>query len=240
MDQMTKPATAKRKSKKSRTDGLASRLLSPPPFYGNLRDNAHCLQASAKMALEFFEPSEVKSFTDYDELSGKDDAYKYTWPLRLAVNVARKGYSVVFVDAFDLREFQQDPNKALLAFYGKDVGEDQIKHSNIPEVVRDAKALLAAKSIDAQFRIPSLDDVILLLTQGYLVICNVNARILELDEGYSGHFVLLYGLDEAKQTFLVHNPGLPPRPAAKVPFELFGKAWAASGENYKNILAFRK
>jgi hypothetical protein len=211
-----------------------------PPFYPNLEDNAHCLQEAAKMAVEYFQNDFVKPFKFYDHITGKSRRYRYTWPLQLTLELARRKYDIVFVDALNLRKLARDPYATMVEAYGQSVADDQMAHSNIDKVKRDALALVNNRKVNFKCRIPTFEDISELLNAGYLVICNVNARTLDQREGYSGHFVLVYDAGRSPDRLFVHNPGLPARERQEVPRGLFEKAWAYPREEYKNILALKK
>lgn len=208
-----------------------------PTFFPNEADDSHCFQASLKMALNFIAPQIDKNIDSYDEFTGKSPSFKYTWPIEGAINSAKEGLEVVYIDQFDLRKFVKNPKKALIEVLGEEIAQDQIDNSNIPQVVSAAKALLTNENVKVIFEIPTLVQLQNLIDEGFAIIVNVNAKALTGKDGYSGHFVYVYGYTE--NSLLIHNPGLPPEPSLEITIENFEKAWAASGEEYKNILAIR-
>jgi hypothetical protein len=191
------------------------------------------------MAVEYFEQSD-KPVEYYDLLTGWNPDYRYTWPLHLTLKLAGKGYDVIFMDTLDLKKLARNPRKTLVDTYGQAVADDQIAHSNMKGVVRDALALVKNKNVKFKAHIPHYENITELLDDRYLVICNVNAKALDGAEGYSGHFVLVYGHLRKPDRLVVHNPGLPARARQVVPRKLFEKAWAHGGDEYKNILALKR
>lgn len=209
-----------------------------PPFRANLADNKHCLQASVAMAVEAINGQHM-SFEKLNDLSGKGPE-PYTWPLRLIINLLKMGFDVKYIDAFNLRDFIIDAHTALHNFYSPEIALDQIKKTDIPKVQNDAKELLEASPESLEFRTPDLPDIGNLLDQGYLLVCNVNAKALKGVEGYSGHFVLVYKHNKGNLTITLHNPGLPAAPSLECHQDTFRRAWSAGGDNYRSILAIRQ
>ena len=149
---------------------------------------------------------------------------------------SKMGFNVVDVDYFSLEKFVKNPESYLMERYGKEVGEAQINHSDIPTVVEDCKEYLKTKL--HQERIPELEEIKKLLDNGYIVVCNVNAYALHNKNGYAGHFVVIYGY--TNEDFIMHDPGLPPIEALKVSFEQFKKGWEYPDSRSRNLLALKK
>lgn len=57
-------------------------------------------------------------------------------------------------------------------------------------------------------RIPTLADVAQLLEKGFIPLCLINSAALAGKSGYTGHTVVITGIDDAK--LVMHDPGLPP------------------------------
>lgn len=205
------------------------------PFYSNTPDDTHCFQAALKMVIEYFMLTNVISFEDLDKFTGKKEGL-WTWPLRGVINLSQMGFNIVDVDYFSLESFIENPKGYLLKRYGQEVGEAQIKHSDLDAVVGDCEEYLKLNL--HQERIPDLIEIKKLVDEGYLVICNVNARALHNKEGYSGHFVVIFDYDD--DNFLLHDPGLPPIESLKVNFEQFKKGWEYPDEKSRNLLAIKK
>lgn len=82
-----------------------------------------------------------------------------------------------------------------------------------------------------------LKDVFIKFQQNYLIIFNINSRIVNRKKGFSGHFVLLTGFN--KNNIFIHDPGLLPKPNRKVPSKLFLQAWRYPQKEYDTILIKR-
>jgi hypothetical protein len=204
------------------------------PFIGNAADNLHCYQACIGMALWYF-TGKKWSWKELEKLTGMKKG-KWTWSTESLLQLHAMGFEIKEEAAFDVEQFIKHGKKYLIKAMGKDVGEAQARHSDLPAERRRAKKSLRFGMY--QKRLPNLRDVNRLLKQGYLVICNVNGRKFHDLDGYSGHFVLLYGRDT--KHLWIHDPGLPPREAMRVPLKAFKKVWEYPDRFARNILAIRK
>lgn len=207
----------------------------PVPFYANTPDDTHCFQAALRMLLKYFYPDEDYSWQELDELSAKVKDL-WTWPTAGLIWLKHKGLDVRVITPFDYQAFIAEGGDFLISKYGKEVGQAQIEHSDIAQERELAKQLLQAVPIDQN--IPTLADIISMVRQGYIVMCNVNSQVLNGRQGYVGHFVLVKGI--ADQMLVVHDPGLPPLENRLVSFQDFEKAWAYPNEEAKDIYAFKR
>ncbi len=204
------------------------------PFYSNTPDNTHCFQAAIKMLAKFFWPDENYSWEKLDRITAKAKGL-WSWPMAGVLWLHSRGVEVIDIEIFDYSKFIEQKENYLLSFYGPEAGNEQIKHSHINQEINFARKY--QENIKIQNKIPDKRNIIQLLQNEYLLICNVNARVLISKNGYVGHFVVVKGFNE-KNLFL-HDPGLPAFENRKVSFELFEKAWAYPNEKAKNILAFK-
>lgn len=204
------------------------------PFYSNTSDNTHCYQAAIKMLAKYFWPHKDYSWEQLDKFTAKAKDL-WTWPMAGALWMQEKGMEIIDIEIFDYKKFIDEKGDYLIYFYGKEAGTEQIKHSNIDQEMDYAREF--QEKINIQNRIPDKKDLINLLENNYLLICSINAQILNQKKGYVGHFVVVKGYD--KDGLFLHDPGLPPHENRKVSFDLFEKAWAYPNEKAKNILAFR-
>ncbi len=204
------------------------------PFYANFPDNTHCFQAAFKMVLKFFLPEKDFSWQELDVLTAKVEGL-WTWPLAGLLWLNKNSFEVRDIEFFDYNEFTEKGGKYLVDFFGKEVGEAQIKYSELGQEVGFAKEFV--EKIKPEVRIPTMDEIKSLLESGYLLICNINACALDGLEGFSGHFVVITGFDD--HGLILHDPGLPAHENRNVPFDIFEKAWAYPNETAKNIMAMR-
>lgn len=204
------------------------------PFYSNTPDNLHCFQAVFKMVLKYFKPDKEFTWEELDKITAKVEGL-WTWPTAGLLWLHSNGFEVKTIDPFDNNEFIKHKGQYLIDLMGEEVGRAQIENSDIDQEVRHTKIFV--RTIQPEERIPNIDDIKELLQKGYLVICNINPYVLNDKTGYSGHFVLIKGLEG--ETFFLHDPGLPAYENRQVAIEKFEQAWAYPDKNAKNIMALK-
>lgn len=204
------------------------------PFYSNTPDDTHCFQAALKMILKYFWPDKDFTWEELEKITGKKEGL-WTWPMAGMLWLKNNNFDVKNIEVFDYKKFIESPAQYLIDTYGKEVGEAQIKHSDLSQEIEYAKEFL--RKISTENRIPTLDDIKKLLSNGYLVGCNVNSYALNKKLGYAGHFVIIKGFNNNE--LVIHDPGLPPRENRVVDSDTFEKAWAYPNELAKGIMAFR-
>lgn len=204
------------------------------PFYSNLSDNNHCFEAGVRMVLKYFIPERNFTWKEIEKLTGKKKGL-WTWSNRAMVSLVKLGFTIVGIQDFDIEDFAKRGQQTLIEIFGETIANQQMKHSNIPYEQEVAKEYI--QYIHHQRRIPTFVDMHEYLTQGYLVGCNINIKILNGLEGYVGHFVVLYRASSS--SVWLHDPGLPPRPNRRVSLKVFERAWGHPNEKAKNIIAFR-
>jgi len=203
-------------------------------FYSNTPDDTHCFQAALRMVLKYFMPAQEYDFEKLDEMTDKKDGL-WTWPIRGIINLHKMGFQIIDDDYVDLDALAKDPTDYLVKRYGKEVGEAQIKNSDLDSIVTALKEY-EILNIHRE-RIPTLEEIKSHIDNGYLVICNINSHVLSDIKGYAGHFVVIYDYDQ--KGFWLHDPGLPPIESRYVSFEKFTQSWEYPDERSKNILALR-
>lgn len=203
------------------------------PFYSNTKDDTHCYQAALKMVLKYFLPDKNYSWEELEKLTAKLEGL-WTWPTQGLINLRNMGFEIIDIDDFSIEEFVKDGGKYLIRRYGKEVGEAQIKHSDIEQEQRIYNEYLKLNL--HQQKLPNLDDIKNLIDKSYLVICNINSNTLNNEQGYTGHFVVIYNYDE--NYLYLNDPGLPPKKDRKVAYANFLNAWEYPNETAKNIQAF--
>ncbi len=204
------------------------------PFYPNTPDDTHCFQAVLKMALKFFLPERDFSWEELDKITAKVDGL-WTWSSAGLLWLKNNGFEVIDIEAFDYSRFVKEKGQYLISMFGREIGETQIKYSELNQEVVYAKELL--EKVNPELRIPDFQEIRNFLNKDYLVICNINAHALYSENGYSGHFVLIKGFSE--DTLILHDPGSPPNENKEVTLSVFERAWGYPEENAKNIIALK-
>lgn len=205
------------------------------PFYPNSEDGTHCWQAAMKMVLTFFEPEREYSYDELDRISHKQPG-KWTWPTASMLWFLEQGFELRLIEEFDYRAFAARGGDYLLERCGEEVGRAQIEKSDLASEL--AFAAEFATKAKLEVRIPDFSDIERLMREGYVIICNINASALHRLSGYSGHFVVICEL--AGDQVVLHDPGLPPRPAVRVRRADFDRAWSYPSSQDRNLLALRK
>ncbi len=144
------------------------------------------------------------------------------------------GFEFFEQSIFDAEEFVKRGKSYLIEFMGKEVGEAQALHTDLAAEQRRTKQYLKLGVYEKT--LPTIRTIQSALDRGYLVIGNVNGRKFHGLDGYSGHFVLIYG----KNHLWIHDPGLPAREAMRITLQGFKQAWEYPTRFARNILAIRK
>lgn len=205
------------------------------PFYPNTNDDTHCYQAVIRMTLKHYWPARDFSWEELEKITDKVDGL-WTWPMAGILWLHDNGFEVHSVKPFDYTKFIERGGDYLIDLFGKEVAHEQIIHSDINQGIKYAKQIVKAGLPEP--RMPEMSELKKCLDQGYLLICNLNARALKKKDGYTGHFVLLTSY--ATNGFVLHDPGLPPHKNREVAFSDFERAWAYPNEHAKNYIAVRK
>ena len=204
------------------------------PFFSNTADGTHCFQAALSIVFGSIWPDRKFSIEELDRISAKMSG-KWTWPTAAMLWMMEQGLEIRLVEDFDYEDFADRGEKYLYDRLGDEVARAQIENSEIDQELAFAKRF--AKLAPLECRIPNFKDIEKLLSEGFLIICNINAAALFGQKGYSGHFIVVYECD--KTTLTIHDPGLPPKPSLKVDKKAFERAWAYPTEREKNLLAIR-
>lgn len=205
------------------------------PFVENI-DSLHCHQACVGMAIMFFEKC-LPTWQELDQLTGFE-AGQLTWYMRSFIKFSQRGYKVAVYDWLDYKLFASEPDRALREAYGDEAAEFAQLHSNIATAVRDTKELLKMSSIEIERRIPEIDDLKSLMRDGFVVICNVNQKTIQEDDGYIGHSVIPVAIGDG--IIKIHNPGPPAKAFQILTFDRFEKAWSSPDENMRTIMAVKR
>jgi len=209
----------------------------PPPFYSNTKDNTHCFQAVIKMIAETYWPDESYSWDELDVLTQKKVGM-WTWPMAGYVWLAGKDIRIESMSIFDFQVFHEEGYDYFLKTFGKEVADEQATHADLAQGQVLADQFINHDRISLVIKIPSHTDIQQKLEDDYLIVCNVNQKALNNEQGYSGHFVLVYDYDE--DGYLLNDPGLPSHKGRHVSFEVFERAWAYPDKNAMNLTAIKK
>lgn len=94
------------------------------PFYPNLKDDTHCVQACLKSVLKFYFPKRNYSFRYLDRVTAHKRG-KWTWDSAALMFLAQIGFEVIEIADFNTRKFAQKGEDFLRSVWPRDVFETQ-------------------------------------------------------------------------------------------------------------------
>jgi hypothetical protein len=203
------------------------------PFVAN-PDATHCYQAVLKMVLRRFRPHCEQSWEALDRITGKVEGLG-TWPFAGLTWLHEQRLDLTNVELMDNARFAAEGRTYIAELAGQEFADSHHRGLDLSAVQAQARTFV--ESVRCEVRIPTIDDVRRAVSEGCLVICNVNSRALNGREGYSGHYVVVKGFDE--HGLIVHDPGPPGEPNRRVAFGSFESAWASPSPAVKWLVIVR-
>ena len=208
-----------------------------PPFHAN-PDAHHCLQSTLRMALEAAEPGATYPLRLLDTLTQRRPG-EGTWTHAAYLALATLPVQARAIDAFDYAAFADNPVKTVFDAFPTEVAASMAVGFDLVAASVLARELLAHRPIPIEARSPDLDDLDALLDDGWLLICNVDAGVLDGGTSPSGHSVLVFGRTDGG--YLVHDPGengvgTPDRVVSR---DHLRRAWSYMGEAHRELIAIR-
>lgn len=197
-------------------------------------DDKHCLQSSFRMVAEAFTGVDPGSEAA-DRLTGYVEE-RGTWQFRAMLAFAQLDLEVIDHEKFDTQEFLRDPENAIRMQVQDDtVAAQNIADTDLKSEVSALRQCVASPKITFIESVPKFEDLRRETARGRLIICNVNSRILEGQDGHMGHFVVVEAIDDDVVT--MHNPSPPGRYGVRIPTQLFYKAWTSPSDTMANYLS---
>lgn len=193
------------------------------PFYANTDNNMRCMLACYRSILKYFTDREY-SWDELDELTGFREN-KAAWTIEALVKLHKQGFEIKLIEPFDYRRYLAEGESYLPEVLTPTQAEWQLQHSNIREMKQFIPEFL--EQIDYTCSMPTLADIDALLENGFLVTVVLDSRTLNDEQGYVAHMVLIY--DRDGDVYMVHDPGLPPRPSRRVTRD---RLWKAMGQGH--------
>lgn len=185
------------------------------------------------MVMKYFWPTKSFTWDELDTITAKMKG-KATWEYAGLIWFVKNGIDVRAIRMFDDARFIRDGVEYIREFAGDEVAAWQGSHSDIPQEQRLAGEFSAL--VKAEIRVPTREDIIEALHAGHVPTCDINSYVLSGRGGYDGHTVVVIGYDESG--FILNDPGLPPREARHVAYDLFEKAWGYPDEKSKFLAIF--
>jgi 23S rRNA pseudouridine1911/1915/1917 synthase len=202
------------------------------PFYQNDSDNMQCMIAVYRMIVDHFlhkqmSDAEMRKFVGYQPGIA-------AWSLRPLTQFVRMGFDVRMIEPFDYARYAAEGQDYLKTAMPPEQLQWQLEHSNILQMQQYIPEFL--QMVQHERRSPTLTDIDDMLAQGYLVNVMLNSKRLNQQEGYTAHSVLVLRKDG--DNYIIHDPGLPPRPDRIVPKT---DLWEAMGgkDNSNEVTGFK-
>jgi len=201
-------------------------------------DDVHCMECCLRSIIDHFENKPEMTWQDIDRLCKKEPG-KWSWPYFANYSMLERGYDVISMADGDPRDIVEiGMRQYLINVQGKQAAEISIKNSVPMQEIEDGVRLFVNHSGFRHVKkIPTLEDINDLLEQGFLIKSMVNVRVLNNIEGYAGHGVLIYDMDD--QYVYMHDPGLPSMPERKVTYEDYIRAATSPIKTNWSIVGYK-
>ena len=208
-----------------------------PPFHAN-PDQHHCLQCTLRMALEAAEPGATYRLRLLDLLTQRR-AGEGTWTHAAYLALGTLPVEARAYDAFDYDAFVDNPVNAVFDSFPPDVAASMASGFDLIAATTLAREVVSRQPIPIEARSPGLDDLDALLDDGWLVICNVDAGVLNGGASPAGHSLLVW--DRDGDALIVHDPGEngAGTPDRRVDRDVFLRAWSYMGAGLREAIAIR-
>jgi hypothetical protein len=202
------------------------------PLIANNNFNTYCLEASLAMILNYYkyEGREDRGLDDAAKITGKKDPTQFSGAWKMYKEVGKLGFSVKVISQFDHKQFAETGYEYVSKFAGKNVADSWQSQTDLKANQRDAKA--AAQTMRHEKRLPTLQDIKSSLDRKQPLIAYINTT--PNLEKYTGHFVVIKGIDIQAKKILINNPGLPPS-ASEWSFQEFEKAFYGNDAESKKM-----
>jgi hypothetical protein len=206
--------------------------LKDPGLVENAQDGMSCLLACIQMAMRTHNGGQVYSFDHINKVMNRKPG-KYSWEYGILSDLAQNGYYIEIYNLFDVAAFVEKGADYLIQFYGPVNGQDQIIHSDLPQVVEDARTYLKMSSITRHLKVPRADDLKEAIDRGYYAIVAINSQMLQGRDGIDSHVVFVYGY--SSRGIIYHNPGFPSTCASEMPWSVLERVWNRPTEETREM-----
>lgn len=179
--------------------------------------------ACLRSTLEYFTGKQY-GWKELEELTGYDSG-RAAWTVKVWTYLAQHGFEICMIENFDYNRYRAEGRAYLQSHLKPEELEWQEQHSNVLEIIPMLPDFL--KRVHHETRSPKLTDIDRMLTDGYLVIVQLNSKMLNDLDGYSAHAILVYDKDGAE--YVAHDPGLPPQRSRRIGAEQLFAAMGGEG-----------
>ncbi|MEI4233257.1 hypothetical protein [Roseovarius sp. D22-M7] len=195
-----------------------------------------CVQAAFRMFVHAKTGKDI-GCEKADKITGYVEG-RGTWQFRMLLGLASFGLQVVDQENFDIELFLSDPEEAIR----RQVGDPDTVAAIIQETDLEAEKTAVRKCLELQSvqfleKVPARQDILKYLEENWLLMVNVNRRILDGKPGREGHILIVEAL--SGENIFCHDPG--PGGGLNIPikFDLFEVAWKSPEPDMANIIAVR-
>ncbi|MDP9196852.1 MAG: hypothetical protein M3O22_08865, partial [Pseudomonadota bacterium] len=175
-----------------------------PGLVENDVDGVSCFLACSQMVFRTKTGIKVPSFQELGDIIGRKEG-QYSWEYGMLAYMARNGFDVEFISTFNLERLVKEKNSYMYEYFGEEAADDQIKNSDMDQGIKGIEGFLSSKKKKIACRVPTKNDIVNLINEGFYIIPYINQRILQADPGYVAHTILVYGYSD--RGVRVHNPG---------------------------------
>ncbi|HWZ82459.1 MAG TPA: hypothetical protein VNW47_07540 [Terriglobales bacterium] len=192
-----------------------------PPFFGNKPDDNHCVQAAVLIVLNTLGFN--KGWRFVEECTGYEDR-RWTWYPTAAVAMNHLVPGTKVISTMDYRQFAARGEEFFREHNINQPGWFDIQKEHASEGFRNeqtaAKTLIAAGHFELRrLTLPNVERLLI----DYFLIALVDSGLLAREGSTSAHSVVVYASEG--DVFVLHDPGLPRRPALRVEKSVFMAAF---------------
>ena len=192
------------------------------PLRGNSATENHCVQAVLQMALKHFFPEQDFSLEYLDRATNHHPG-GWTWDTSVIPFLRSLGFAVRVIDAFDMDRFAAEGIEYLRHISSDENVKLQALNADLTLEQRIATNFLNSDhGVEFIKRPGTLADVRQLFADGWLVIPKVNSYVLDGEDGFDSHYLIITGMSE--RTIYVNDCGNPPQKNRPVAVDAFEKA----------------
>lgn len=202
------------------------------PFYPNHEDRNHCTAAIYRSLLEYFLGLKM-GWQEMDEFVGYKDG-RAAWTVAPLTKMSGMGFDIRMIEPFDYRKYLSRGREYIYESLPPEKADWMLAHSNILDIQEYIPAFL--RTVGWENRPATTQDIDAMLTDGRLVFVTLNSRVLNGQEGYADHAVLIIGRERGD--YIAHDPGPEPVEARRISRN---KLWEAMGgeENTAEVTGFK-
>ena len=213
-------------------------INNPPPFYENW-DDVHCMECTMRSVLQYFEPDREFTRDNVNKLTNKIEG-KCSWPYFCMKSLLDNGYKIKFITPFGIHHIIEKGFKYhLINTQGEENAVNTIAISPpIDDIETACAEIINHKNLIEIEKISEVSDIRDMLKDGYLINSMIDARALNKRDGYNGHSVLIYAMDDTHIYF--HDSGLPPIPNRKETIEFFVQCATTPKDTNWFMIGFKK